>query len=140
MKAVQLAYPVLCLATDGSIVLVRHPEEMGRCNAVAYWRNRYHEGLTVIDADATRWTVEQSRLVAPASWLGRSAARLFNGRLKVDLDFVREGASDLEEVIRIVEQWLELDPDFWEAVEDRDAWKVRVRACESVEELVGMFE
>jgi len=59
---------------------------LGRCNARAFWRNRYYEDLWVYDCAGGAFRVRSARPVQPVGAVRRVVARLLNRRLNVQIE------------------------------------------------------
>jgi hypothetical protein len=131
---------VLALARDGSIVPYESETALARCNARAFWRNRYYDDLFVFDADARAWRADGARLLTPVGSAGRFLARLTNGRMCVELAWRRHPHEDgLNQARSAIEGWLGRDVVFWEASADMEEWVARVRRCLTMSELLSVF-
>ncbi len=135
-----LQFPVLALAQDGSIVPVDSLATLRQCNATAFWRNHYYDGMVIIDADEKTWHVTQALPILPAGTVGRAMARLVNGKVQVHLVLEPDtGPDGLAMAKSRVSRWMDRDGDFWEASTDLDEWKARVNACPTMHVLVELF-
>lgn len=135
----QLVFPVLCLSRDSSISVAESAERLHRCNALAFFRNRYYDDLVLIDSAARRFRVVRAEVVPPLSTVGRWAARALNRRLLVRVQLEEQGAPSLDEAKRIVIDWLGRAPDFWEASRDIGAWRDLVAGAGTAKSLVTLF-
>ena len=136
-----LKYPILRLARDGSIGVSREPTALGRCSAYAFWANRYYDGLRVFDADACPFVVTSVTTARPYSGPARWFARLTGAILDVQLRLARAGEPSLAEAKRLVLEWIEQRPDFWEADGTELAeWRRRVDRARSVADLARHLE
>ena len=134
------SYPVLMMSRDGSIVPCDRADTLGRCNAIALWRNRYFSDMTIIDSGARFWRVSGVTVLEPAGRLGQILARLTNGSLVVDVQLKpRTGESGMEAVREMIASLLDHDPDFWEASADLQEWKSSVRVAKTMSELMTLF-
>lgn len=63
----ELAFPVLCLSRDTSISVADDKAALMRCNALAFFKNRYFDNLLVIDSrrGAFRVTDAQPKRLRP---------------------------------------------------------------------------
>ncbi len=135
-----LTFPVLCLSRDFSVVPARDPEGLCRCNALAFWRNQYYQDLQIFDSTGSAYTVVEAQLRHPMPSARRFLARLINQSLSVELRLRAEGPSSLAEAKERVSEWLDKAPEFWEAADDLDEWKRRILACETMADLIAVFE
>ncbi len=135
-----LAFPVLALSRDSSVSVHRDAERLSTCNAIAYWRTRYHEDMLIIDSNAAAYRVLSVEPVERITRLRRILLRTFNGRVRVNLELRAEGPPSLDRAKRMAEEWLDRAPYLWEAAEDLDAWKSRVVGCRSMSELIRVFD
>jgi len=132
-------FPVLCLSHDSSISVADSPERLQRSNALAVFKNRYYDDLIIIDAEANRFRVVRAEVVPPLSAVGRWTARVFNRRLRVELELEEQESGSLEAAQRVVIEWLGRAPDFWEASRDLAEWKALVPRASTVKALVALF-
>ena len=136
----ELSFPVLCLSRDTSIVVARDADSLGRCNALAFWKNQYFRELLVIDLTGASFTVVDAETETGYSPVARFLARLTNRELRVRLRLRSEGAPSLATAKRRVGEWLDKAPEFWEASAELSEWKARVTACGSMAQLIEVFE
>jgi hypothetical protein len=134
-----LKYPVLCLSRDNSVSVTASSEHLRRCNATAWFRNRYFEDLRVVDASATPYRVRSAALVVTLSAWRRILVRLLNRRLVVTLELEVLAPPSLAEAKRTVTAWLHRAPDFWEASRDLPEWEHLVSHAPSMEALCSLF-
>jgi len=134
-----LAYPVLCLSHDTSIVVAACREELERCNAYAFFRNRYFEDLLVLDATARQFKVVSSRPHPPLSGLSLWLTRVRNTKLAVRLELKESAAASLDASKHQVTEWLDKDPEFWEASRDLGEWKRLVNDSRTMHQLIALF-
>lgn len=135
-----LTFPVLCLSRDSSVVPARDPEGLCRCNALAFWRNQYYRDLQIFDSTGAAYTVVEAQLPQAMSSTRRLLARLINQSLSVNLRLRSEGPPSLAKAKERVSEWLDKAPEFWEAADDLDEWKRRISACETMADLIAVFE
>jgi hypothetical protein len=135
-----LTFPVLCLSRDSSVVPVRDLEDLCRCNALAFWRNQYYRDLRVLDVTGSAYTVVEARLRRPMPSARRFLARLTNQSFSVKLRLRAEGPPSLATAKERVSEWLDKAPEFWEAADDLDEWKRRISTCETMADLIAVFE
>jgi hypothetical protein len=135
-----LIFPVLCLSGDTSVVPARDPGSLCRCNALAFWRNQYYRDLQIFDSTGSAYTVVEAQLRHRMPLARRLLARLINQSLTVELRLRTEGPSSLAEAKKSVSEWLDKAPEFWEAADDLDEWKRRISACETMADLIAVFE
>ena len=139
IQAEALRYPVLCLSRDNSVSVAASSEHLRRCNATAWFRNRYFEDLRLLDASATPYRVRSAALVVPLSVWRRFLVRLLNRRLVVTLDLEALAPPSLAEAKRTVTAWLHRAPDFWEASRDLSEWERLCSQAPSMEALCSLF-
>jgi len=137
--ATALAYPVLCLALDGSVSVARDVRELSSCNAHAYYRKRYFAGLTVIDSNAASFTVTAAHVDPPLGRLRELVTKLLNRHLLVSLALQPAGPPSLPDAKRRLTEWLDRAPDHWEASEELAVWKRRVSEAKSMSSLIHLF-
>ena len=135
-----LAFPVLCLSHDTSIVVARDADELGQCNALAFWGNHYFRDLRVIDSSGITYTVIDAEPETAYSRVAQLFARLTNRTLRVRLRLRADGPASLVIAKRLASEWLDRAPEFWESSAELGEWKARVMACNSVGELIKVFE
>jgi hypothetical protein len=111
-----------------------------RCNALAFWRNQYYRDLQIFDVTGSAYTVVEAQLRQPMSSARRFLARLTNQSLSVKLWLRTQGPPSLAKAKERVNEWLDKAPEFWEAVDDLDEWKRRISACETMADLIAVFE
>ena len=133
-----MTFPVLCLSRDSSIAVAETSERLRRCNARAFFKNRYYDGLLIVDATPARFRVVRAEVVPPLSAIGRWTARAVNLRLHVELQLEAQGATSLGEAKRSVVEWLDRAPDLWEASRDLDEWKRLVARAGSAKALIAL--
>jgi hypothetical protein len=133
----ELAFPVLCLSHDTSISVAEDAAALTRCNALAFFRNRYFENLLVIDSRGAAFRVTAA-VPEPLSTIRYTALRLTNGAMRATLQLSPEPMT-LAEIRKSVLAWLNLAPEFWEASRDMNDWRAAVGAAHSVNELVSLF-
>ena len=136
----ELAFPVLCLSHDSSIVVAEDAYHFSRCNALAFWGNHYFRDLRVIDSKGIAYTVIEADPERAHSLMARLLARLTNRELVVRLRLRSDGAPSLATAKQLAREWLDRAPEFWEASTDLDDWRARVMACGDVSELIKVFE
>lgn len=135
----RLTFPVLCLSRDSSIAVAETSDRLHRCNALAFFANRYYDGLLVIDSTAARFRVVRAEAAPALSAIGRWIARAVNRRLRVELQLEALGPASLDEARRTVLEWLDRAPDFWEASRDLAEWKRLVAGAGSPRALIALF-
>lgn len=135
----ELAFPVLCLARDTSIVVAQSADHIRRCNAVAFFKNRYFDELIVFDSSGAQYRVVKATLAEPVTGVKRLLVRAFNGRLTVDLRLQREAAASLETAKDRVVAWIRKDPDFWEASRELSEWERMVKTAPDMRQLITLF-
>jgi hypothetical protein len=133
----ELTFPVLCLSRDSSISVADGKTALTRCNALAFFRNRYFENLLVIDSRAAAFRVTAAA-PEPLSPLRITALRLTNGAMRVTLQLSPEPMT-LAEIRESVLAWLDLAPEFWEESRDMEEWRDVVGAAQSVGDLISLF-
>jgi hypothetical protein len=132
-------FPVLCLSQDGSILVTETPDRLGRCNALAFFKNRYYEGLLLIDSEADRFRVVRAELVPTPSIVSRLVTRVLNRRLEVRVQMEPEGVGTLDDAKGIVNAWLDRSPDFWEASRDIEEWREMIGRAGTARALIALF-
>jgi hypothetical protein len=135
-----LTFPVLCLSQDSSIAVAQNAENLARCNARAFYRNRYFDKLLVIDSKAAPFAVTAADPPVELQGLKRLVVRLLNRRFHVRLQLVPAGIASLVDAKAQVVEWLGRAPDFWEESRDLAEWRELVAQAESMKQLVGLFE
>jgi hypothetical protein len=100
-------FPVLCLSHDNSISVAENLEALGRANALAFFRNRYFNGLIIIDSRAQRFRVVRAEVAPPLSTLARAVVRVLNRRVRVKLHLEAESSMSLDDAKRLVKVWLD---------------------------------
>ncbi len=135
-----LAFPVLCLSRDTSIVVARDADELGQCNALAFWGNHHFRDLRVIDSSSIAYTVIDAEPETAYSRVAQLTARLTNRALRVRLRLRADGPAPLAIAKRLASEWLDKAPEFWESSADVSEWKAQVMACCTVGELIKVFE
>jgi hypothetical protein len=130
---------VLCFARDHSISVASTPEELQRCNALAWYRNRYYGDLRVIDAVATPYRVGAVELARPLDGWRRLAARIRNQELEVVLQLEQLGGPSLDAAREMAIDWIHQAPEFWEAAYELDDLESRLRDCSDMEALCTLF-
>jgi hypothetical protein len=135
----RLSFPCLCLARDTSITVVDGPDELRRCNALAFFKNRYFEDLIIIDSSAAEYRVTTAVPAEPVTGIKKWFVRAFNSRLTVQLSFRREPGASLDAAKDRVLTWLRKDPDFWEASRELSEWERMVKAVPDVRRLIRLF-
>lgn len=133
----ELTFPVL--SQDSSIAVADRPETLRSCNAVALLKNRYYENLVIIDSGGNRYRIVDVKVVPPLSTLSRWSARILNSRLQVELEIESLGPGSLEDAKRIVSEWLDRAPDFWEASREITEWRRLIARANSAKELIAIF-
>jgi len=136
----ELSFPVLCLSRDTSIIVARDADSLSRCNALAFWVNGYFRELLVIDLTGASFTVVEAETEPGYSPVARFLARLTNRELRVRLRLRCDGTPSLAAAQRLVGEWLDKAPEFWEASAELSEWKARVMACDSMAQLIEVFE
>ncbi len=141
MTETELSYPVICLAQDGSIEPHFAAASIGRCNALAYWKNRYFDDLIVIDNEARMWKVAEAKPIDEPGALGTLIARAFNRPLRVRLELhAVDDETGVMRAKRHVVEWLDRLPEFWEASAGLDSWRMQIGRCRTMEELALLFD
>lgn len=135
----ELAFPVLCLSRDRSIAVAESPERLERCNALAFFRNRYFEDLMVVDSTGRCFRVARAEPVPPLTGLNRTLARALNRRLRVSLALGPAERRSLDEVKALVREWMDRAPDLWEASRDLDEWRAAVAGAATLPALIRLF-
>ncbi len=135
----QLTYPVLCLARDGSISVATSADELCRCNALAWFRNRYFDDLRLFDATATPHRVVTALLATPLRGWRLLAARVANRQLLVVLDLERVGSPSLADAQATAIEWLRRAPDFWQESYELPEWERFVSEARTMEALCAVF-
>jgi hypothetical protein len=133
----ELAFPVLCLSRDTSISVADDEAALTRCNALAFFRNRYFENLLVIDSRAAAFRVTAAS-PEPLSPIRSTALRLTNGVMRVTFQLSPEPMT-FAEIRKAVLAWLDLTPEFWEESRDMEEWRDAVGAARSVGDLISLF-
>ena len=134
-----LKFPVMCLSRDHSITVIEGAVRLHQCNALAFFKNRYHESLVIIDAEGRRFRVVRAEVVPALSTPGRWIARALNRRLHVELQLEAEGSGSLEDAKRLVNDWLGRAVDFWEASRSIEEWRDLVARASTARELIALF-
>ena len=132
-------FPVLCLSNDNSISVSENLEELSRANALALFRNRYFDGLIVIDSCVQRFLVVRAEVVPPLSPFARAVVRVLNRRLRVKLHLEVECSMSLDDAKKLVKVWLDRAPDFWEASRDIEEWRRAVDSAATARRLIALF-
>jgi hypothetical protein len=134
-----LDYPVLCLSQDTSISVRSDPAALGRCNAKALWTNRYFEGLLVFDASARRFRVTDAQPAAPVSPVRRLLMRLLNQSVSVRLRLEETGPPSVDAIKERVVEWIERDPEFWNAGGELAELKRRIVRAPNIPEIAAIL-
>ena len=137
MTVNELAFPVLCLARDSSITVADCRTALTRCNALAFFKNRYFDNLLVIDSRGATFRVTPADY-KQLSTVGHVVLCLTNGQMDVNLQLSPQRMS-FAEVQESVLAWLDLAPEFWEASRDIKEWRDAVREAQSVSDLILLF-
>jgi len=135
-----LDYPALCFSRDRSLVVARDASDLTRCNAVAFWKNRYFEDLLIVDAAGRRFRVESAQPDPEVGAMDQYVARLLNRRFRVNLRLRPEGRMALIEIKRTAIEWIEKAPDFWSASRELSEWSRQITSCRSVVGLARLFD
>ena len=135
----QLSFPILCLSRDTSISVAAAPERLTRCNAVAFFKNRYFDDVVILNANAEQFRVVQAephpRLTGARRWF----TRVFNRSIVVNLQLRREGAPSIDRAKQQVIAWLDKAPDFWEESRDLSEWKLMINDATDIRQVVQLF-
>lgn len=134
-----LHYPVLCLSRDTSISVRPDAGTLCRCNAKAFWGNRYFDGLLVFDSAARRYRVTDASPAEPVSAVRQGLMRLLNQTVPVRLSMEEIGPPSLEQVKEHVLEWIERDPGFWEAGGELAELKGRIARASGVPQLAAIL-
>lgn len=126
-----LLFPVLPIATDGSLRTVDTKEGLETCNNMAM-RNGYYNEMLIVDSNGAKYRVaaaERGEYVS--SW------RPFRGRLlRVHLHLNQEGVATLLDVQNMVCTSIEAHRDFWAELDEIENIIAIVRATKSIPELM----
>lgn len=138
-KTTELTFPVLCLSQDRSISVAESPEGLNRCNALAFFKNRYFDDLLIFDSHAERFRVVRVEATPPLAGVRKWLTRALNRRLTVHLELRREAPRSIEEAKRQVVIWIEKAADVWEETRDLSEWKQVVEGARDMRQLIRLF-
>lgn len=135
-----LDYPVICFAQDTSVVVARDVIDITRCNATAFWKNRYFENLLVVDAAGRAFRVESAHPDPDVSFADQFVARFLNRRFRVSFRLNPEGRMSLAEIKRTLIAWIEKAPHQWTESRDVGEWKRVIASSRSVVGLARLLD
>ena len=139
IDAHSLSYPVLCFARDHSVTVAESPVQVQACNALAWFRNHYYDGMELFDQTATPYRVVSARLASPLTGWRRWWARFRNQSLTAVLEVERAGDASLEAARQMAIEWIRMDPQFWEAAGSLPELEDRIRRCRDMSALCKVF-
>jgi hypothetical protein len=138
MVNTQIRFPLLAIDRQGLIQAFRDREKLETCNTLGL-KNGYYIGLLLIDPSGQCWEVlSATRIANVTPW--RPWFFLFPRQIRVRLDVVKIKTFQLHELKERVCQAIDQLPHFWEAAEDPEDTKARVRNFPTIESLITMFE
>jgi hypothetical protein len=135
----RLSFPALCLARDTSISVAESPDGLRRCNALAFFKNRYFDDLIIFDSSAARYRVASATPAEPLTRTKKWFVRALNRRLTVQLSLSRDADASLDTAKDCVLAWLKKDPGFWEASRELSEWERMVKAAPDMARLIRLF-
>jgi hypothetical protein len=95
--------------------------------------------LLVFDSSARRYRVTDAQPAAPVSSLRRGVMRLLNQPVSLRLSLEEIGPPSLEEIKERVLEWVDRDPDFWDAGGDLAELRSRVSKASGIPELAAIL-
>lgn len=138
-EELNIKFPVICLSRDNAISPCEDAARLGRCNALAYFKNRYFEDLLIIDADFAQFRVNKAELFPELGPVQRVIARLINRKLRVRLDMEKIATPNADDAKAKISAWFDREPQFWEETAGVAAWKRRVERAPNMHALTKLF-
>ena len=135
----QLSFPVLCLSRDTSILVIAGPEQLQRCNALAFFKTRYFDDLLIFDSSCAHYRVVRCELVTPLTGIRKWLIRALNRPLTVELTLQTERQASLSTAKEHVLVWLKKAPGFWQESRDMADWERLVKAAPDMRRLIQLF-
>jgi hypothetical protein len=137
MPRAEPLFPVLCIAKNGFLHAVKDRAALEECSQSAL-ASGYYSGLMLVDSEGGTWAVRSATKVGSVGPLG-GWRLLKSRRIRVRVELDRGERWDLGALQERVSSAIEQLPGQWEAVEDIEQTKSRVRSTESIPSLIELF-
>jgi hypothetical protein len=137
MTEIGPSFPVLCIAKNGFLNAVKDREALETCGQSAL-KSGYFSGLVLVDPTGRTWEVRSAHKVGYAGPLG-GWRLLHSRRIRVRPDLAEGPGFELGNLQDRVCEAIDQLPAQWEAVEDIEQTKSRVRSAGSIPALIELF-